>query len=127
MRHNRPNKKHYNPMEQDILQQKLDKAQKEIQELKRTNSNTKFVKDIIAKERDRVTLAIKYITHLLLVMDTLDKIVYDDPTLGLIVRDAILEFKTKLNEGLLNIKYEDQDLWFDGGYDDDETFEEDCV
>ena len=127
MRHNRPNKKHYNPMEQDILQQKLDKAQKEINELKRTNSNTKFVKDIIAKERDRVTLAIKYITHLLLVMDSLDRILYDDPTVGYIIKDAILEFKTKLNEGLLKIKYEDQNLWFDGGYDDDETFEENCV
>ena len=126
MRHNRPNKKHYNPMEQDILQQKLNMAQKEIQELKRTNSNTKFVKDVLAKERDRVTLAIKYITHLLLVMDTLDRVLYDDPTMGYIIKDAILEFKTKLNEGLLNIKYEDQNLWFDGECDD-EAFEEDCI
>ena len=127
MRHNRPNKKHYNPMEQDILQQKLDKAQREIEELKRTKSNKEFLLDAVMKERDRATLAIKYITHLLLVMDTLDRVLYDDPTVGYIVKNAILEFKSKLNKGLLQIKYNNKNLWFDGNYDDDEAFEEDCV
>ena len=122
------NNKKYNPMEQDLLQQKLDKAQREIQELKRTKSNKEFVLDTVMKERDRVTLAIKYITHLLLVMDTLDRVLYDDPTVGYIIKDAILEFKSKLNKGLLQIKYNNKNLWFDGNYDDDdEAFEEDCV
>jgi hypothetical protein len=120
------NNKKYNPMEQDLLQQKLDKAQREINELKRTNSNNKFVNGIIAKERDRATLAIKYLTHLLLVMDSLDRILYDDQTLGYIIKDAILEFKAKLNQGMIKIKYEDQNLWFDGDCDD-EAFEEDCI
>jgi hypothetical protein len=120
------NKKRYNAMEQDLLQQKLDKAQREIEELKRTKSNKEFILDTVMKERDRVTLAIKYITHLLLVMDSLDRILYDDPTVGFIVKDAILEFKTKLNKGLLQIKYNNKNLWFDGDYND-ETDDEDCV
>ena len=122
------NKKYCNPMELDLLQQKLDKALNEINELKRTKSNKEFLLDAVMKERDRATLAIKYITHLLLVMDTLDRVLYDDPTVGYIVKNAILEFKSKLNKGLLQIKYNNNNLWFDGNYDDDdEAFEEDCV
>ena len=114
-------KKYNNPMEQDILQIKLDKALEEINELKMTKSNNKFILDNVMKERDRATLATKYLTHLFIIMDSLNTILADDPTLGFIIKNAILEFKAKLNEGMLGIKYNNKNLWFEGDYDDDET------
>ena len=119
------NKKYCNPMELDLLQQKLDKAINEINELKRTKSNKEFILDAMMKERDRATLAAKYLTHLLLVMDSLDRILYDDPNLGYIVKEAIYDFKAKLNEGMLNIEYDGQNLWYEGGYNDEEGTDDD--
>ena len=119
------NKKYCNPMELDLLQQKLDKAINEINELKRTTSNKEFILDAVMKERDRATLAAKYLTHLLLVMDSLDRILYDDPNLGYIVKEAIYDFKAKLNEGMLNIEYDGQNLWYEGGYNDEEGTDDD--
>ena len=119
------NKKYCNPMELDLLQQKLDKAINENNELKRTKSNKEFILDAVMKERDRATLAAKYLTHLLLVMDSLDRILYDDPNLGYIVKEAIYDFKAKLNEGMLNIEYDGQNLWYEGGYNDEEGTDDD--
>ena len=119
------NKKYCNPMELDLLQQKLDKAINEINELKRTTSNKEFILDAVMKERDRATLAAKYLTHLLLVMDSLDRTLNDDPNLGYIVKEAIYDFKAKLNEGMLNIEYDGQNLWYEGGYNDEEGTDDD--
>ena len=119
------NKKQYNQMEEDILRIKLDMAHEQINALKESKSNNKFILDTVMKERDRAQLATKYLTHLFLVMDSLDKILYDDYPLGWVVRDAIISFKTKLDSGMLDIKYDGQNLWFDGNNnnemnDDDE-------
>lgn len=117
LNHKRPmkkNKNQYNQVEKDILQIKLDMAHEQINALKESKSTNKFVLNTVMKERDRAQLATKYLTHLFLVMDSLDKILYDDYPLGWIVRDAIINFKTKLNSGMLDIKYDGQNLWFDG-------------
>ncbi len=113
------NKKKYNQLEQDMLRIKLDMANEKIETLKQSKSVNKFVLNTVMKERDRATLASKYLTHLFLVMDSLDKILYDDYPLGWVVRDAIITFKTKLNNGMLDIKYDGQNLWFEGNNNDE--------
>ena len=106
-------------MEEDILQIKLDMAHDQINALKESKSNNKFILNTVMKERDRAQLATKYLTHLFLVMDSLDKILYDDYPLGWIVRDAIISFKAKLNDGMLDIKYDGQNLWLDRNNNDE--------
>lgn len=113
------NTKQYNQMEEDILQIKLDMAHDQINALKESKSNNKFILNTVMKERDRAQLATKYLTHLFLVMDSLDKILYDDYPLGWIVRDAIISFKAKLNDGMLDIKYDGQNLWLDRNNNDE--------
>ena len=112
-------RKTYNPMEHELLAQKLEKIMEQNEELQQMKDNTQFVNNILTQERDRAQLATKYLTHLFLVMDSLDKILYDDYPLGWIVRDAIISFKAKLNDGMLDIKYDGQNLWFDGNNNDE--------
>ena len=119
------NRNNYNQIEYDLLQQKLDKAYNQINEFKIGKSNDKFIIDTIGKERDRATLACKYLTHLFLVMDSLDRILKNDCSLGWVVSNAIYEFKKKINDGMLDIKYDGQDLWYDGNYDDEIDKEDD--
>lgn len=112
-------RKTYNPMEQELLAQKLEKIMEQNEELKQMKDNTQFVNNILTQERDRAQLATKYLTHLFLVMDNLDKILYDDYPLCWIIRDAIIIFKAKLNDGMLDIKYDGQNLWLDRNNNDE--------
>lgn len=130
MRNKRKNR-HENPLEVDILVQKLDEEikknkalQAEVNELKLSNSNDRFILNIVTKERDKMALAARYLTHIFLLMDCLDKILQNDYTLGCIVKDAMIDFKAKLNEGMLDIKYNGKDLWFGGDIDDNDLFED---
>ncbi|MCR5240578.1 MAG: hypothetical protein K6E15_10525 [Prevotella sp.] len=102
----------------EALRQKNDTLQFDNNFLRTSRDNMTSMFNIASKERDNAILASKYITHLLLLMDALDKILHEDATLGFVVKKAIFDFKAKLNEGLLDIKTDGENTWFDGDYDD---------
>lgn len=113
MKHNK-NRKYYNPTEMELLQQKLDKALDELESVKWEKNNADFVNDIVRKERDNCTLAIKYLTHIYLLFDGLNAAIANDYPLCTIFFEAITAFKRKINEGMVNIVSDGDNLWFEG-------------
>ena len=86
-----------------------------------------FIIDQQGKESDQYLMTAKYLTHIFLLMDSLDKILENNCTMGVVVKEAMLAFKKKLSKGMLLFNYDGDNVIYDpnnetvgGVYDEEE-------
>lgn len=141
MRHYKKHK--HNTQTEDALEELIDKQHKEIRNLQRKNNmlqeekdflhnmigNKDFIINAVTKESNQNALTAKYLTHIFLLMNALDKILDDNCTMGRIIKKSLHQFYTKLSDGMLLLRYDSKNdnLWYDpfGEDNDDEELNDD--
>ena len=141
MRHYKKHK--HNTQTEDTLEELIDKQHKEIRNLQRKNNmlqeekdflhnmigNKDFIINAVTKESNQNALTAKYLTHIFLLMNALDKILDDNCTMGRIIKKSLHQFYTKLSDGMLLLRYDSKNdnLWYDtfGEDNDDEELNDD--
>jgi hypothetical protein len=90
--------------------------------------NKDFIINAVTKESNQNALTAKYLTHIFLLMNALDRILDDNCTMGRIIKKSLHQFYTKLSDGMLLLHYDSKNdnLWYDpfGEENDDEELNE---
>ena len=141
MRHYKKHK--HNTQTEDALEELIDKQHKEIRNLQRKNNmlqeekdflhnmigNKDFIINAVTKESNQNALTAKYLTHIFLLMNALDRILDENCTMGRIIKKSLHQFYTKLSDGMLLLHYDikNDNLWYDpfGEDNDDEELNDD--
>lgn len=105
----------------DSLRLKIDMLQGDVDFWKNDRENLFIFLDEESKEGDQNALTAKYLVHIFMLMDALEKLLQGNTTMGRIVKKAFTDFRAKLSEGMLMLHYDGKNVWLDPEVDDNET------
>ena len=102
---------------QSALEQIINKQQMEIENLHQNQKMDKdlwqqmlghkdFIIDVQSKENDQYVLMCKFLIEILLLVNTLDSVLYDDNAVSQAVKTAIAMFKMELSKAMRMIQYD---------------------
>ena len=105
-------KKKYKEGRKQALEQIIRRQQEAI-EAKDLEIETKnIIIDSQSKKSDQYLMTAKYLTHIFLLMETLDKILENNGTMGVVVKQAMLDFMKRLSEGMLQFTCDGDNVTF---------------
>ena len=99
------NKKRYMEGKNKALEQIIQDQQEQLE-------TKDFIINSMQKESDQNLMTAKYLTHIFLLMDSLDKILENNCTMGVVVKQAILDFKKQLSKGMLQFNFDGDNVTF---------------
>jgi uncharacterized coiled-coil DUF342 family protein len=105
----------------DSLRRKNDMLQADIDYWKNDRENLYFFLDTESKECNQSALTAKYLVHIFMLMDALEKILERNTTLGRIIKKAFFDFRANLSEGMLMLHYDGKNVWFDPEINENEV------
>ena len=66
-----------------------------------------------AKQTDQAVMTARYLSHIFLMMDQLEKILADNFYLGNVITSAFNNFKREISNSMLDFNYDGENVWFD--------------
>jgi predicted RNase H-like nuclease (RuvC/YqgF family) len=119
--------RHGNSFEGNILIQKLDEAinknealrikndmlQVEVDNEKSNNGALRAALSASSKQTDQAVMTARYLTHIFLMMDMLEKILENNYSIGWVIKNAFNNFKREIANSMLDFHYDGENVWFD--------------
>lgn len=66
-----------------------------------------------AKQTDEAIMTARYLTHIFLLMDMLEKILENNFYLGSVIAEAFNNFRREIANSMLSFNYDGSNVWFD--------------
>lgn len=66
-----------------------------------------------ARQTDQAVMTARYLTHIFLLMDMLEKILADNYSMGWVIKKAFNNFKREIANSMLDFNYDGENVWFD--------------
>jgi len=105
----------------DSLRRKNDMLQVDVDYWKNEKENMNFFLDAECKEGNQNALTAKYLVHIFMLMDALERLLEGNAIMGHIIKKAFFDFKARLSEGMLMLHFDGNNVWFNPEIDEDET------
>ena len=80
-----------------------------------------------SKETDEAIMTARFLTHILIFMDILEKMLDNNSTFGRVIKTALNNFKAEIANSMLTFQFDGKNVWYDPSVKDkdDEAYDED--
>ena len=97
----------------EALRIKNDMLQVDVDNEKSNNGALRAALRASARQTDQAVMTARYLTHIFLLMDMLEKILADNYSMGWVIKKAFNNFKREISNSMLNFHFDGDNVWFD--------------
>lgn len=97
----------------EALRIKNDMLQVDVDNEKSNNGALKAALRASAKQTDEAIMTARYLTHIFLLMDMLEKILENNYSMGWVINKAFNNFKREMANSMLDFHFDGDNVWYD--------------
>ena len=97
----------------EALRLRNEMLQVDVDNEKSNNGALKAALRASAKQTDEAIMTARYLTHIFLLMDMLEKILENNYSMGWVIKKAFNNFKREMANSMLDFHFDGDNVWFD--------------
>ena len=97
----------------EALRLRNEMLQVDVDNEKGNNGALKAALRASAKQTDQAILTARYLTHIFLLMDMLEKILENNYSMGWVINKAFNNFKREMANSMLDFHFDGDNVWYD--------------
>ena len=97
----------------EALRIKNDMLQVDVDNEKSNNGALRAALKDSAKQTDQAVMTARYLTHIFLLMDMLEKILENNYSMGWVIKKAFNNFKREMANSMLDFHFDGDNVWYD--------------